>query len=182
MHGLIHAELRRFVTTNLGSAAWDAMLTESGVGTKAYLATAVYPDAEIVALVGAAVKLTGLPAGKLLHDFGEFMAPTLIGTYKAFVKPEWKTLDLLENTERTIHKVVRMKDAGAQPPHLRATRPSTDEVIIEYDSPRKMCDVAKGIVKGVAAYYKEGVVITEAECMNTGGKRCRISVRTNGVS
>jgi predicted hydrocarbon binding protein len=40
-----------------------------------------------------------------------------------------------------------------------------------------MCAVAKGIVRGVAKHHGESVTITEAECMLTGGKECRLAVR-----
>ena len=42
---------------------------------------------------------------------------------------------------------------------------------------RKLCSVAKGIVRGVAAHYKEPVSITEGSCMLRGGRDCQILVR-----
>ena len=42
---------------------------------------------------------------------------------------------------------------------------------------RKLCSVAKGIVRGVAAHYQEPVSITEGSCMLRGGRECQILVR-----
>jgi len=51
----------------------------------------------------------------LLEDFGALSRRILIDMYWALIEPEWKTLDLLEHTEEAIHKVVRLKNPGAQP-------------------------------------------------------------------
>jgi hypothetical protein len=74
----------------------------------------------LVALVVAATKATGLKADAILEDFGEFIAPDLISMFRASIKPEWRTLELLEHTEETIHKAVRLRNPGATPPELVA--------------------------------------------------------------
>jgi hypothetical protein len=50
--------------------------------------------------------------------------------YKHLIKPEWRTLGLLEHTEETIHHVVRLNKKGADPPALKCTRRDRDEVVI----------------------------------------------------
>jgi hypothetical protein len=131
----------------------------------------------MVALVGAASATTNLPADAILEDFGHFIAPSLLGMYRTLVKPEWKTLDLLEHTEHTIHSVVRARNPGARPAKLHAVRTAPDKVDLTYRSDRRLCSVAKGIVKGVAEHYGEKVEITETECMNKGADACRMEVR-----
>ncbi|MGC8885496.1 MAG: heme NO-binding domain-containing protein [Candidatus Nanoarchaeia archaeon] len=136
-----------------------------------------YTDQEAVALVSTASKMTGTPIPVILEDFGEFIVPTLFKIYHSLIKPEWKTLDLIENAEETIHRTVRIKNPSAEPPKLKSSRPSADEVIITYTSPRKMCGVAKGIAKGIANYYNEQIQITETKCMLKGSSSCQISIK-----
>ncbi|HJU65979.1 MAG TPA: 4-vinyl reductase, partial [Gemmatimonadaceae bacterium] len=62
-------------------------------------------------------------------------------------------------------------------PYLKASRPSPTEVIIDYGSPRKMCHVAKGIARGLAAHFDERVEVGETECMLKGDARCLIRIR-----
>ena len=57
------------------------------------------------------------------------------------------------------------------------SRVSPDEVVITYSSERKLCAVAKGIVKGIGAHYQERISIRESECMLTGASVCTISVK-----
>ncbi|MEX2584643.1 MAG: heme NO-binding domain-containing protein [Gemmatimonadota bacterium] len=177
MHGVIFSELRKYVDTRLGSDAWNQLLTQAQLGNRMYLPIQEYPDGDMVALVGAASEVTGLPKEAILEDFGEFIAPSLLGLYRTLVKPEWKTLDLLENTEQTIHSVVRARNPGAKPAQLQAVRTGPDVVDLTYNSERQLCAVAKGILKGIAAHYDEELAITEKECMHDGADACRMEVR-----
>ena len=180
MHGAIFAELKKYVVANLGPAAWNDLLAKAGTPQKLYLPRETYPDAEAVNLVVTASKITGKDPQVVLESFGEYIAPDLLGMYGAQVNPAWNTLDLLEHTEETIHRIVRLRNPGAAPPQLRTRRNGPHEVVITYASPRHMCSLAKGIVRGVAKHYKEQVRITEASCMLQGGKTCEIAVSLAG--
>ncbi|HKD82864.1 MAG TPA: heme NO-binding domain-containing protein [Candidatus Angelobacter sp.] len=176
MHGLIFAELKRYVETKFDTKTWDALLDKAGLKGNMYIAAAVYPDSDILALVNTACNMTGLSAKAVLEDFGEFIAPQLIAQYGFLIKPEWSLLDFLCNTEETIHKVVRFHQ-GVTPPRLAVTRLSDDKVIISYDSARKMCALLKGIVKGAAKHYKEDASILETKCMLQGDPACIVTVQ-----
>jgi predicted hydrocarbon binding protein len=177
MHGTIFAELQKYVVTKLGPPAWPALLTEAGLAGRAYDALEEYPDAEAGQLVAAASRLTGNEAGAILEDFGEFIAPDLLEMYWGVVRPEWRTLDVVEHTERAVHEVVRLQNPGARPPYLEATRTSPDEVLVKYTSPRRMCAVAVGIVRGLARHFGESVDVEQATCMHRGDASCLIRVR-----
>lgn len=177
MHGVIMAELQKYVETKFDAATWQSLLSQAGLGSRMYLPIQQYPDEEAVAIVTAASQATGIPADDILEDYGEFIAPDLIAMYRMLVAPEWKTLDVLERTEETIHTVVRIRNPGALPPHLKVERTGPDSVHISYDSPRHMCAVAKGISKGLAKYFDEEISISETSCMNHGDPTCEIDIR-----
>lgn len=123
MHGIIHTEIKKYVVGKYGVDAWEAILDEVGLKGKIYMTIGTYPDAETIALVTAASKLTNLPAEAILEDFGQFVTPALMKMYGSLVKPEWKTAEMLLHTEETIHKVVRMKNPGAAPRNSSSARP-----------------------------------------------------------
>ena len=177
MHGIIFSELRKYVDTTLGNGAWTATLADAGLANKLYLPIQEYPDTDVVALVTSASRTTGLPVPSILEDFGEFIAPALLGLYRTLVKPEWKTLDLLEHTEQTIHSVVRARNPGAKPAELSAVRVGPDLVDLTYFSQRKLCPVAKGIVRGMGKHFGEEITINEVACMHSGAPACRMEVR-----
>lgn len=177
MQAVIFGELKKYAEARLGADAWRPLLREAGVTRSVYVPGHDYPDEEAGALVAAAAKKTGLTPDALLQDFGEFIAPDLVRLYRHIVDPKWKTLDLLEHTEETIHKAVRCDNPDASPPQLKCVRKGPDEVVVYYGSRRRMCGVAKGIIRGVARHYGEKVAVTELTCLLKGGSECRISVK-----
>ena len=180
MHGSIFAELQKFVTFHHGADAWRHLVRESGVPTKVYLPIRAYPDEELVALVSTASQMTGTPVPELLWSYGEFIAPDLIKMYRAYMKPEWRTLDVIEHTENQVHVRVRVDHEGAAPPYLTATRLGPDEVMVHYISQRKLCTVAEGVAHGMAKHFGERVETSQKTCMHRGDPQCEILVRRVG--
>jgi predicted hydrocarbon binding protein len=177
MHGMIFAELEKYVEARHGAQVWEQLLEKAGLRSRVYLPVSEYADSEIVKLVMTAAEMTNKESDVIFEDFGQFIAPDLMSMYKAVVDPKWKTLDVIEHTEEAIHRVVRMKNPGARPPELWATRTSPKELVLRYSSERKMCALAKGIAKGVAQYYGERISIQETHCMRTGSSSCGIVIR-----
>jgi hypothetical protein len=70
-----------------------------------------------------------------------------------------------------------MRQPGAAPPRLHVERTSPDEVVVTYDSPRKLCAVARGIMRGIAKHFGERISISDRACMHKGDPKCLISVR-----
>jgi predicted hydrocarbon binding protein len=177
MHGIVFGELKQYVTTRLGDSAWGELLAATAAGPKLYLAVQEYPDEELGAILAAASKKTSQPIAALLEDFGEFIGGDLVRMYRAYVKPEWKSLDVIEHTEERIHKMVRLQHNGARPPYLTTTRVSEDEIVVHYASARRLCALAKGIARGIARHYGETLSVTDRTCMLRGAATCEIVVR-----
>lgn len=175
MHGLIFLQLQKFAQKQ-GPQAWEAVLREAGLPAKAYSPARAYPDDEAFALVAAASRVLKQPPAAVLETFGEFLGPELVRLYARLVRPEWKTLDLIERTEQLIHAAVRLGNPGAQPPVLDVVRPTPDEVQIIYSSERKLCHLARGILAGLASHYGESVTVTEEACMWNGDPFCALHV------
>jgi Haem-NO-binding len=176
MHGIIFVELQKYVESRVSAEAWRELLVKSGVPTRLYMAVRPYDDAELIALVQTASTMTGTPAPVLLRDFGTFIVPGLMKTYRAFMRPEWRTLDVLEFTESHVHTKVRSMTKGAMPPFLEATRTSPTQVMMTYRSARKLCPVAEGIIEGIATHYSERIRMEHSRCMSRGDAECKIRV------
>jgi hypothetical protein len=177
MHGIIFAELRNYAETKYGKGTWDQLLKKAGLENKFYLPINTYPDTEVVGLVGAASSMVGLPVAEVLEDFGEFIAPALMKMFGHLLLPEWKTIDVIDNTEGTVHSVVRGKNPGAKPPELQTVRRSYDEVVLIYTSPRRMCALATGIGKGLGSYFRENITSMQTVCIHKGAPKCEIVFR-----
>jgi len=153
------------------------LLKHAQLENRAYLSVSEYPDAEMEALVSAAATMSGQAATVVLEDFGVFIALPLTNMYGHLIPGEWKTLDVIEKTEETIHNVVRVQTPGAKPPVLHAIRRSEGEVVLIYGSPRKLCAFAIGIVRGVAKHFNETIEVTQTKCIHHGAPHCEIVFR-----
>ena len=180
MHGIVFTELERYAETKHGPGTWRALKDKAGLNGKEYEPFEHYPDQEVAGLVQAASSALGLPASAVLEDFGEFVAPGLLAMYSNLILPKWRTIDIIHETEGTIHAIVRQRDGQARPPKLNTRRVSPDEVVLTYDSPRKMCALAKGIGRGLAKHFGEVIAIDESQCMHKGAASCVIRFRKTG--
>jgi hypothetical protein len=177
MHGVVFSQLRKYVETKQGRAAWSTLLEHAQLENRTYLSVSEYPDAEMEALVSAAATMSGQSATVVLEDFGVFIATPLMNMYGHLIPGEWKTLDVIDKTEETIHNVVRVQTPGVQPPVLRTIRRSEDEVVLIYGSSRKLCAFAIGIARGVAKHFNETIEVTQTKCMHNGAPHCEIVFR-----
>jgi hypothetical protein len=177
MHGVIFVELKKFVDARLGEDAWPAILGPAGLDGRVYLPVEDYPDSEAAALVAEARERTGLELDALFQQLGEFMAPDLVRMYGSLLDRAWKTLDVIENAPGTMERVMRARKIATSPANLRTERPGPDEVLVIYGAARRMCGLAKGIVRGLARHFGERVRLEESHCMREGAPACRISVR-----
>jgi len=180
MHGIVFSELQRFVVSKHAHAGWKAVTEKAGLAHKVYLAAGQYPDSEIVSLVTAASAITKQDSIQTLEAFGEFIVPSLLKMYGHLLKPSWKSLDVIEHNEGTVHTVLRASDKDALPPKLHTRRTGPDTVVLVYDSPRKMCALAVGIGKGLARHFKEVLSVNQTQCMHKGGQFCEIVFRKTG--
>ena len=178
MHGLVANQLRGYVVARYGREAWSHAIRASGTslphGPPPLDVTVA--DGELVAVMVsvAAAAETDIPS--LLNEFGVFLAPGLLRIYAPLIQPGWRTLDVIEHVEEEIHTAVRLRDREADPPYLVARRRSPTAVEITYTSPRQLCRLAEGIVRGLAEHFDERVAVTQRECMLRGDARCLIAV------
>ena len=122
-----------------------------------------YLDEEIAAIMKATSELTGTSEDTLYEDFAAFTVPSLMSTYEPLIDPKWSLADLLLNLEDGVYRMIRTRSPGAQPPRMQFERIGPGQLRFHYDSPRRMPALAKGFVKGIAAYYGVTVDIQEQE-------------------
>lgn len=176
MHGLIFLQLQKFAQQKAGPQAWEILLKEANLPVTSYSPVRTYPDQEVIALVGAASRILKQTSSAILESFGEFIAPELIRLYGRLLDPKWKTLDLIENTEKLVHAAVRVGNPGAKPPVLDCVRTTENELQIIYSSDRQMCHLAKGIVNGLARHFGETITVTDDACILRGDPFCALQV------
>ncbi|MBK0402957.1 heme NO-binding domain-containing protein [Adhaeribacter sp. BT258] len=177
MHGFIFIEYEKFALNHLSYKAWDEILAENNLQDRQYNPVTIYPDSEIRALLSSVSRRTQLPQEQLLELFGMHLVPDLMKVYRAYINPQWRTLDLLEHAENTIHVSVRKSTAGAAPPILQVFRLRHNEIEIHYVSERKMIELGVGIIKGLARFFNETDNISVELLKNEAAGSSKIMVR-----
>ncbi|HEY7981086.1 MAG TPA: heme NO-binding domain-containing protein [Candidatus Eremiobacteraceae bacterium] len=177
MHGIVFTEFQHYIERGSHEGRWHSVLHAANLDRRVYASIRHYPDREFFDILGAASSALNKPVDEIVEDFGAFIAPDLLGMYATLIKPEWRALDVIEHTEVVIHSVVRVRQAGATPPQLKSRRVSPDEIELIYDSPRRLCGLAKGIVRGIAAHFGERIEIVEHGCMLHGAAACVLQIR-----
>jgi len=177
MYGVIFDFLRSYVIERHGGrATWEVLLEEAGIGYKVYFPVVQYPDEEIVKLATTASRMLRVPLPAVLEDFGHYAGPQLITYYEMFVRPEWRTFEVLEKPSARIHDAVHRYNPKRLPPRLVARRLDANRMELTYQSARKLCMVAKGIVRGLKDHFGEALEIRETQCMHNGAECCRFDL------
>src|SRR5947199_10018629 len=114
---MIFSELHSYAEDKLGPGSWNAVLKRAGLEQSVYLPIQDYPECEASALIAAVSAVTRRNLSVVVEDFGEFIAPALFKLHGHLLLPQWKTIDVIEHTEGTIHSLVRSKDHASNTLH-----------------------------------------------------------------
>lgn len=155
MHGSLFTLFKRFVETNYDYATWVTLTEKAKINNANYEMSKVYPDEEMFSLIDAASEMTGLSPWTLQEQFGEALVPDLMFVYKQYIRPGWKTMDVIEYTEKVFHTAAKEKQPGVTPPVLIVSRINKNQLVVDYFSKRKMGSLAIGIIRGLAKFYHE---------------------------
>ncbi len=177
VYGIIFFFLQKFAdVAATGSTSWKGVRASTATSATKFLPSGVYPDADAVAILTTIAETTGRPLPSILEEFGQFLAPHLVKVAGPVVDPSWRTLDLIEHTEAIIHTMIRTTTPGAAPPVLEAVRQSPYELHLVYSSARRLCPLAVGLMRGIAAHYRETIRIEEPSCLLRGDPFCSFVV------
>ena len=176
VHGSIFFLLKKYVDKSITSFSWEMLMTDAKISEHIFEVTQSYPLADMNAIIDAASKKTSISPNQLKENFGEFMVPDLFRLYANYLRPEWKTFDVLINTEKVMHGAVRNLNSSAEPPILNVNKVHEKLLIIDYYSKRRMGALAVGIIKGIAKFYKEDNNIIITPTTNPEDERVQIRV------
>ncbi|HEX6108771.1 MAG TPA: heme NO-binding domain-containing protein [Ktedonobacteraceae bacterium] len=176
MHGLIFVTWEKYLTERFGKAMLNTYRNAIGeTAASAPLVSRLYDDATLLAGVGAASQLTGLPAVALLREYGRyFIINGLTSHLCTYVLSQISSGRALLLAMRDVHARLRRTQEGLTPPLFNyEAPPHPNAIILLYDSPRQVCPVLWGAIEGAAERYGERVQIVEQSCMKREATICR---------
>ncbi|MES2565598.1 MAG: heme NO-binding domain-containing protein [Bacteroidota bacterium] len=176
IHGSIFFLLRKFIINNYSEEMWHILNAEAHVEESGIEMTKSYDLSDILGIMQTASTHTNLSIKELQEKFGEYLVPDLFKIYGNYLNPNWKTFDVLLNTETVMHGAVRKLNSTAHPPILNVSQVNEHLLIIDYHSKRKLASLAVGIIKGIANYFNESRQVHVKPTTEADAERVQIRV------
>ena len=176
VHGSIIFLLKKFVNQSFPPGTWEQFIANTSLSDGSIEITKAYSLETVMEIINTASEMTGIPAENLKIMFGEHMVPDLFQMYKYYLKPEWRTYEILLNTEEVMHGAVRKLNSTANPPILNVSKISENLLMVDYYSKRRMSNLAVGIIKGIAKYYGEDEQVTVETVTNPDAERVQLKI------
>lgn len=175
MKGVVFNVVEEVVTEQLSVAAWDAIL-QAAEADGAYTALGTYPDEELLRIVSAAGRITGMSDNEVLRFVGIHGFRGLADRVPDVMRGMRHWVDVLVDLDRIIHAEVRMLYPDAIVPGFVTTL-QPDGVLLRYSSQRSMCALAEGLAVGAGKWFGRELVVDHVTCSLRGDIDCTLLVR-----
>jgi hypothetical protein len=155
MKGIVFTEFLEMVSQRHGDDLVDDLIEDARLPHGgAYTSVGTYPHSEMVALVSAMSKRTGLQLNQLLEAFGHHLFGRFYVHFPHFMDNTTDALDFLMGIETIVHTEVRKLYPDAQLPRFETNRKSPHQIDMRYESAHDFSALALGLIKGCAQHYQ----------------------------
>ena len=178
MKGMIFNSLAELVETQYGIETLNKVISSiDSVVDGAYVGTESYPASEATDFVAALSEFTGSTPSALLDAFGQKLFGDLYALYPELVDQHTALFPFLDSVGSHIHEQMKIIYVDAEVPSLTSGHHQPREMTFYYDSPRQLCLLAEGLVRGAAHHFGSEIEIEQPTCMHEGAERCQFIVR-----
>ncbi len=180
MHGLLFVTWERYVTERFGHPIFEVYRESMGETTEITpLANRVYSDETFVARVRSLCELIGADPNTIFREYGRyFIINGLTSHLCAYFLMRVHSARELLLAMREGHAQMRRMPDGLTPPlfNYEISKTHTQNLVLLYDSPRKLCPVLLGAIEGAGERYGEKANVSERSCMRYGAPVCRFEI------
>ncbi len=163
MKGMVFTEFLEMVEAKFSADMVDDILDETHPASGgAYTAVGTYNHQELVAMVVALSKRSGIPAPELIKIFGKHLFIVFSKNYGIFFENIPDAFTFLHGIEEVIHAEVIKLYPDAELPKFECKRDG-NVLYLTYHSHRHFADLAEGLILGSAAYFDEYFTIERDE-------------------
>lgn len=164
MKGVVFTEFldmveQRFSADMADDIIDDAQLPSGG----AYTAVGTYPHEEMVAMVMALSRRSGIAVADLIRAFGQHLFGRFVQAYPVFFNGVNDTFGFLAGIEDIIHAEVLKLYPDAQLPRFVVERHDARQLVLLYQSPRHFEDLAEGLMLGCVNHFGEAIEVARVD-------------------
>lgn len=180
MHGLLFVTWERYVAERFGQPIFQVYRDSIGETMEtAPIANRVYSDETFVARVQTLCGLIGEDPDTIFREYGRyFIINGLTGYLCAYFLLQVHSGRDLLLAMREGHAQMRRMPDGLTPPlfNYETSTTHTQNLVLLYDSPRKLCSILLGAIEGAGERYGERANVIERSCMRYGAPLCRFEI------
>ncbi|MEC8429306.1 MAG: heme NO-binding domain-containing protein [Pseudomonadota bacterium] len=177
MKGAIFTSLAEMVEEKFDLNLWQNMLNSCPVSNGGgYSSGGIYPDSELMCLVGQLQKQLDVPVEDLLRSFGEYLFGNLSKLHSDYLLNHSTAKSFLLSVHDVIHTDIEKLYPGTSFPFIDYRDGGDNRLTIIYKSPRKLCFLAEGLIQGVAQKYACEAIIKHPVCMHNGDENCILEI------
>ena len=160
MKGFVFSEFIDFVEETFSPEVVDNIIEASNLPSGgAYTTVGTYDHKEILQLVTALSKKSGIPVSELVRSFGKHLFSRLALAYPQFLAGIENSLEFLPRVEDHIHVEVLKLYPDAELPRFECESTQSDRLSMIYRSQRPLADLAEGLIEGCAEHFGERILI-----------------------
>jgi hypothetical protein len=167
MKGVLFSRFLRFAEDEFGA------LADGIEGTAVYAPGGEYDSHELLDMAHRLGDATGQPPADLVRRFGIALFDYFARMYPAFFAGAESTLGFLGRIDTYIHGELLKLYPDAQFPHFEVARPSADRLEMIYSSPRRLADLAEGLIRGCAGHFGESIDCRREDIPSADGQTVR---------
>ena len=179
MQGLLYQYLQDFVERRYGLALWLRVRERAGMAERFFVLTRAYPDNYLGDVVGALrVELGEDSPGPadFLFDYGRHLGRCFERDFDVYFRRFASAREMIAASETVIHAELRRRNLEPGPPAVRSSPLPGGGLRLVYDSPRRLCDVLRGLLAHIADAFGQTVTIEEPFCTKRGDPTCQLKL------
>jgi heme-NO-binding protein len=167
MKGILFTEFLAFAEGELGPEAADRLVG----GLPDYRPGSTYDVRELEALIRRAADLGGRPTGELLRHFGESLFGRFASLYPIFFHEAESAVGFIASLDAFVHgELLKLYD-DVEFPSLKCHRLAANRLEVTYRSPRRLADLAEGLIRGCIAHYGDRIALERTDLPSTGAEQ-----------
>jgi len=178
MKGVIFNTVERFIADGWGEEAYEDIVGRCPLQTRdPFVGPGTYPDADLVAIVTEAARTLDVPLEDALRAAGRFAFPHLKRKLGAAADQWDDPKAFLRALDSVIHVEVRKLYPEAVTPRFTILEPpEVPRFTLRYESPRKLCHLAEGLVEGLGDDFGVSITSEQVRCVHHGDPACDLAL------
>ena len=183
MLGIVFSEFTEMVEEVFSAEMVEKILDDCDLESGgAYTSVGSYSHTEIISLVGALSKRTGMAADDLQRVFGKHLLKIFSERYPAFFENVNGAFEFFKSVDGHIHKEVLKLYPNANLPRFTYELRDEDTLILNYFSARPFGVLAEGLIAGTLEYYGVEADVASTDHSTDEENRVQFTIRKATVT